>query len=283
MTVAIVTDSGCDFPQDTAEGIAGMIKIVPLLFRFGLEEFLDRSMPMQYFAERIEQTWPKTSAPAPGDFLKAFRESLVDHDRVICITLTSKHTSSYASAMIASQYFPEGQVTVIDSASLSFGQGLQVMEALKVAQAGGNLEEVVARVRDVQRRSSIFIALDTVKYLVMGGRASQLTGMLAGVLQIRPILTLVEGQLTVLDKVRGRAASKLNLLKHAITSFPAELVAVGHWGCAAEALEIASSLAHQTGFLEDAMYSIEVGMVLATHSGPGVLGILVVSQSEALL
>jgi DegV family protein with EDD domain len=280
MTVAIVTDTGCDLPQDTFEEIKNVVTNVPLVFRFGLEEFADKSISMQDFLQRLEQTWPMTSAPSPGDYIQAFRSSLVGHDQVVCITLTSKHSACYSSALLASQYFEGEQVTVVDSTSLSIGQGLQVLVAAKMAQSGASTQEIVAKVKTLQRRSGLFIALDTAKYLVRGGRANQLSGFLAGILQIRPILTLREGQLTLLEKPRGRAGSKQNLLKLATACFPAEFIAVGHVGCEGEARELASALARQTGFSEDEILIVETGMAIATHGGPGTLGILVATKVD---
>jgi DegV family protein with EDD domain len=277
MSVAIVTDTGCDLPH----ALVGSpnIQFVPLLFRFGLEEFLDKTLSMHEFLERVDKVWPTTSAPSPGDYAKAFQACLNEnHEHVLCITLSGKHSVSYASAALACQYFPERRVKVIDSASLSIGQGLQVLAAAKAAQLGASLDEVIAKVKDVQRRSNLFMVLDTVKYLVKGGRANQLSGILAGILQIRPLLTLVEGQLTMLEKPRGRSISKQNLVKRAVACFPAETVTVGHVGCEEEAREIAHAVSQQTGFAVDDIPIVETGMAIATHGGPGTLGILVVSK-----
>lgn len=278
MRVAIVTDTGCDLPQGAADGYA--IQYVPLLYRFGNEEFPDKTMPMQEFLNRVERIWPTTSAPSPGDYIEAFRKALQDHAHALCITLTSKHSASYASAVLASQYFPDGQVTVVDSASLSIGQGLQVLAAAKAAQIGSSLEEIVSRVKALQRRSHLFISLDTVKYLVRGGRASALSGFLAGVLQIRPVLTLVEGQLKLIDKPRGRLASIQSLLKRALAHFPAEFVAAGHVGCQEEAQELVAALSQESGFVEKDISLVETGAAIATHGGPGTLGVVVVSKEE---
>lgn len=276
MSIAIVSDTGCDFPE--ALGAEHDIYFVPLLFRFGLEELLDKSISMLEFLQRMEKNPITTSAPSPGDFIQAFRTCLASHRQVVCITLSSKHSASYASAVLASQDFPDEQVSVIDSASLSIGQGLQVLAASRAAQAGAGLEEIITRIKELQRRCSLFIALDTVKYLVRGGRASQLSGVLAGIFQIRPILTLVNGQLTLLERPRGRAASIRNMLKRAMDCFPAELIMVGHVGCQEEARDMASSLALQTGFPEDEIPVVETGIAIAAHGGPGTLGIVVVSK-----
>jgi fatty acid kinase fatty acid binding subunit len=276
MSVAIVSDSGCDLPAGLEQELH--IDSVPLLFRFGLEEFPDKSMPMAEFFHKVEKVWPTTSAPSPGDYLRAFRRALRDHEQVLCLAITGKHSNSYASARLAGQEFPEEQVLVMDSCSVSIGQGLQAMAAAQAAQQGQSLEQVAARAQAVQSSSHLYISLDTVQYLVRGGRANQVTGFLAGILQIKPVLTLVDGKLALLERPRGRKASKARMFELAVSHFPAEYVAVGHTGCAEEAREFASVLAQQTGYPLEKIPIVETGMAIATHAGPATLGVVVVSQ-----
>jgi len=278
MSVGIVTDSGCDLPPQLESQLA--IKTVPLHFRFGLEDYLDKSMPMKEFLDMFEKTWPTTSGPSVGEYIQAYNESLQDHEQVICIPITGKHSGSYSSAVVASQQFPPGQVIVIDSATLSIGQGYLVQVAVHYDQLGETSERIIARLREIQSRLFVYIVLDTVKYLVKGGRASQMTGILAGILKIRPILTLVDGQLTLVERPRGREASKKRLIELATRHFPAESVTFGHVDCADEARELASVLALQTGFDAQQIPVIEVGMAIATHGGPGTMGIAVVSAQS---
>jgi DegV family protein with EDD domain len=276
MGVKIITDSGYDLsPQLEKELGIGM---VPLMFRFGLQEFMDKSMPMRVFLEKIAQIFPTTSAPSPGDYIRVFKESLQDHDQVVCITISSKHSTSYASAVLASQQFEAGRVTVVDSETLSIAQGLLAMMAARAAQLGENAEKISAMLHDLQRRLHLFITLDTVQYLVKGGRADQITGFLAGLLKIRPILTLVNGQLTLLSKQVGRKASIQKLMDLAVSYLPAEVIMVGHVGCVDEALHLVSSLSLIAGVKLETIPVIETGMALAAHAGPGTLGVLVLTQ-----
>jgi len=101
---------------------------------------------------------------------------------------------------------------------------------------------------------------------------------MAGLLKIRPILTLVDGELTLLEKPRGRKAAKQKLIELAKGCFPADTVGVAHIACEEEAKGLVSEIALQTGFPEEKILLVETGMVLATHGGPGTLGIVVVSE-----
>jgi len=277
--VRIVTDTSCDLPPSLEKELEELgVVIVPFLFRFGLEECEDKTIPMKEFLARAESTWPTTSVPSSGAFAQAFRECMEAGNEVVCITITGNHSATYSSAVLASQEFPSGQVTVVDSKSVSIAQGLMVLAAARAAQEGKSPQAVVETINELKERLHLFITLDTVEYLVKGGRASRLSGVVAGLLKIRPILTLVDGELTLLEKPRGRKAAKQRLIELAKSCFPAETVGVAHIACEQEARELVSELALQTGFSEENILLAETGMVIATHGGPGTLGIVVVSE-----
>ncbi len=279
MGVRIVTDTSCDLPPSLEQELEELgVVIVPFLFRFGLEECEDKSISMKEFLARVESTWPTTSVPSSGAFIQAFRECVEAGDQVVCITITSNHSATYSAAVLASQEFPTGQVTVVDSKTLSLPQGLQVLAAARAAQEGKGSQAVVETVKELQERLHLLITLDTVEYLVKGGRASRLSGIMAGLLKIRPILTVLDGELTLLEKPRGRKTAKQRLIELARDCFPAETVGVAHIACEEEARELVSEIALQTGFPEEKILLTETGMVIATHGGPGTLGIVVVSK-----
>ena len=278
MGVRIVTDTSCDLPPSLEQELQELgVIIVRFIFRFGLEECEDKSIPMEEFLARAESTWPTTSVPSSGAFVQASRQCVEAGHQVVCITITGNHSATYSAAVLASQEFPAGQVTVVDSKTLSIAQGLLVLAAARAAQEGKSSQAVVETIQELQQRLHLFIALDTVEYLVKGGRASRLTGVMAGLLKLRPILTVVDGELTLLEKPRGRKVSKQKLMELAKSRFPAEIVGVAHIACEEEAKELVTEIALQTGFPEEEILLAETGMVIATHGGPGTLGIVVVS------
>ena len=279
MGVRIVTDTSCDLPPSLEQELEELgVVIVRFHFRFGLEECVDKTISMQEFLARAERTWPTTSVPSSGAFAQAFRQCVEAGDEVVCITITGNHSAVYSAAVLASQGFSAGQVTVVDSKTLSLAQGLLVLAAARAAQEGKSSQAVVETINELQQRLHLFITLDTVEYLVKGGRASRLTGVMAGLLRLRPILTVLDGELTLLEKPRGRKASKQKLIELAKGRFPAETVGVAHIACEEEARELVSEIALQTGFPEEEILLAETGMVIATHGGPGTLGIVVVSK-----
>jgi len=275
MSVKVVTDTSCDLPVGVEQEFD--ITVVPLIFIFGDEQFKDKTMSMADFWEKAQTVWPKSAAPSAGDFERAFRTAVDAGHQVICITVTSKLSATYNAAHIASQHFSPDQVAVVDSATLAVGQGHLVLAAARAARAGQSLAEVVQAVEAQRNQQHLYITLDTVQYLVKGGRASKLSGILAGLLKIRPLLSMQDGELALLEKPRGRQVAKQRLLEMALKHFPAERVTIAHVACLDEASELAADLAAQTGFPVESIPIVEVGMALATHGGPGTLGIGVVA------
>lgn len=279
MSVRIVTDTSCDLPPELERESKELgVKVVPFLFHFGLEAHEDKSMSIKEFLARAAMTWPTTAAPSVGAFAQAFRECIEAGDQVVCMTITSKHSATYSSAVLASQQFPAGQVTVVDSRSLSLGQGLLVLAAARAGKEGKSPAQVVEVVRALQQRLHFFIGLDTVEYLVKGGRASRLTGALASVFRIRPILGLMDGELTLVEKPRGKVAAQQKLLQLVVRCFPAEVVGVIHIEAETLAQELAAAIASQTGYPLEKILIVETGLALATHGGPGAVGVVVVSS-----
>ncbi len=275
MSVKIVTDTSCDLPAGLEQAFD--ITAVPLVFLFGDEQFKDKTIPMAEFWEKARAVWPKTSAPSSGDFERAFRQAVDAGHQVVCIAVTSKLSATYNAALIASQRFAPDQVAVVDSATLAISQGHVVLAAAQAARAGLSLADVVYTVEAMRDKLHLYISLDTVQYLVKGGRASKLSGILAELLKIRPLLVVQDGELVLLEKLRGRQNAKQRLLEMALEHFPAERAAIAHVACLDEAQELAATLAAKTGFAVEAIPIIEVGMALATHGGPGTLGIGVVT------
>jgi len=279
MTVRIVTDTSCDLPPEFEGELKALgVKAIPFLFHFGLEGHEDKSMSIKEFLARAAKTWPTTAAPSAGAFMQAFREFVDAGDQVVCITITSKHSATYSSAVLASQQFSPGQVTVVDSLSLSLGQGLLALAAARAGREGKSPEQVVETVKALWQRLHFLIGLESVEYLVKGGRASRLTGALASLLKLRPILSVVDGELTLAEKPRGKEAARQKLLQMALHHFPAETVGLIHIDAEERAQELAAEIAAQTGYPREEMLVVETGMALATHGGPGTVGVVIASK-----
>jgi DegV family protein with EDD domain len=279
MGVRIVTDTSCDLPSDLeAELLAAGTQMIPFLYHFGQEACLDKTISMAEFLERAQQQWPTTAAPSAGAFAKALQRIVEAGHQALCITITGRHSATYHTAALAAEEFEADQVQVVDSRSLSLAQGLLVLAAVRAAQAGATLQEIVSRVEDLKRRICFYFALDTLDYLVKGGRASRLVGILANLLRLRPILTLDDGELTLIEKPRQRSAAKARLIALAQGCLPAQTIGIMHVACASEAAELAEEISRVSGVPLGQIPIAETGTALATHSGPGALGVVVVPR-----
>ena len=166
----------------------------------------------------------------------------------------------------------------MDSHSLSLGEGLVVLAAARAAREGADFDQVVETVRDVRSRVHLFIALESVEYVVKGGRVSKLGGMLATLLKIRPILTLKDGELTMVQKPRSHKAAMEQLVELTAACLPADMLGIGHIACPEWAEELATAFCERTGYPREQIILTETGAIIAAHGGPGVLGIGCVSK-----
>jgi DegV family protein with EDD domain len=271
MTVKIVTDSAADLSPETAA--AHDIRVVPLSIRFGDEEFTDGiELTSEQFYERMAtfDGMPATAAPAPGAFEAAIREAGADGDPVVVINISSALSATMASAENAARAIGDDiDVRVVDSKSITAGQGMKCLAAAELAAAGGSADDIVALVEDLRERTTIYGALNTLDNLKKGGRIGGAQALLGSVLSIKPIVDISTGSVTEAGKVRTRRKS-LIWLRDKIFELPD-----------IERLALCSGMADDTEELIELMaprYPREqlevwtIGPVIGAHGGPGILG-----------
>lgn len=193
--IKVVADSTSNIPDDLAKELD--IRLVPYCIQFGNETFYeDGSLTREEFHRRIaEGVFPKTSQPPIGKFVEIFQDAAKDAAGIICVTLTAAHSGGYAAAMAARDMMPDVLIKVIDSKAISMGSGFLAVAAARAAQLGKNMAEIVSMVEGIRERLCHAIALDTLKYLQMGGRVSAFQTILASMLNIKPILYVKDGVL----------------------------------------------------------------------------------------
>lgn len=280
--IRIVTDNSCDLPEDVAK--QHDITVVPLIVRFGDETFLDVDLPKPEFWRRAERDYPSTSGASLGYFMSAFQRLVSEGHHVLCLTLTSKHSSVYASAWTAAREFP-GKVTVCDSESISYGLAWQVIAAAEAAAKGLPLEQILKIVADVRSRLKIALVLDTLAFVRRGGRADAFISIVdkaARALNIKPIITFTNGEmkLTTLNRTWERGVKRI--LREFSEHAPFEAFAVGHTFRLERAQEFAGEIARETGLALDSIAVFEPGAAIASHAGPGLLagvGLMKVQES----
>jgi DegV family protein with EDD domain len=202
--IAIITDTDSSLPFDLAK--KHNIVQVPILIQFGAESFRDAyDINNDALFTRIDREGklPTTAAPSPGQFVEAFKQAFDSGaDAVLCLNISSEMSATYASARQAAEMIPGKRIEVLDTRSLAMGQGYMVLAAVEAVANGASIEEAIAVTEDVRSRTHLFGALATLRYIAMSGRVSHLAAGMAGLLDIKPVLTIQNGKLELLEKIR---------------------------------------------------------------------------------
>lgn len=280
MTVKIVTDSLSDITSDIAQGLG--ITVVPLTVFFAKEAFLDRvTITTDEFYHRLihGNVWPTTTQPPPGDFVNVYNKLADETDEILVITLSSKISGTYGSALNAKGLVEKKcRIEVIDSQTVAMGLGLIVISAAKVAQTGANLDELADLVRRALPRSHITIYFDTLKYLAKGGRIGKAQGLLGAMLSVKPILTMKDGEIHPLTRLRSQAAG-MDYLYNSVTNFPhIEALAVEHTTLPDEADRLVERLS--SVFPKERIYRSTVSPVLGVYAGPNAIAVTVLEAEK---
>ena len=280
MSVRIVSDTACDLPAELVDDLG--VLLVPLHIRFGTTELLDRQeLSVKDFWARCagSEQLPETAAPSPGAFSLAF-ETLAAQgaDGVVCITLSSKLSATHEAAAQAARAFEKGiPVEVVDSYSVTLGEGLVVLAAAEVAAAGASIGEVVAAAASARDRLAVFGAIDTLENLRKGGRIGGAAAALGTVLSIKPVIQVRDGVVEQESRQRTRAKSLKYLVDKVRSAGPLERFAVMN----ADATDFAGflELVQDVGSEHPRLVG-DIGPVIGTHAGPGAIGLAWVREPE---
>lgn len=274
--IAIVTDTDASLPLDLAGQYA--ISQVPIIVLFGEENYRDvYDITCSTVFARIDREGkvPTTSAPSPGQFFEAFQAAFDGGaESVLCLTVSSAVSATYAAAVSARDMYPDRQIQVVDTRSLSFGQGLVVLAAAEALAAGAGMDEAIAAALDTGQRTHLFAALPTLKYLAMSGRVGHLVAGVAGLLDVKPILTIRDGKLDLLERVRTQKKSwarVVELCVEAVGNRAIERMVILHITAPQEAQQFQSMLCAELD-CPAGMLLGELNPGLAIHAGAGLVG-----------
>ena len=274
--IQITSDSTCDLGELAPKH---GIRLMPLKVILDTETFKDGVdiAPADIFAF-VEKTGmlPKTSAPGIEDFRELFSLLTANGDEVIHFTISSKASASYSCALAASREF-DGKVRVVDSLALSSGQGLLVMKAVDLRDAGKSAAEIEETVNALRARVNTSFVPDRLEYLYKGGRCSKMEMYGANILKIHPMIDMKDGQLGVKKKYRGKMTvcikSYIEELKAAYPVYDKTRCFITHSSADAELVELAREMV-QSEFDFDEVVETVAGSVITRHCGRNTLGVL---------
>ncbi len=274
MSVRIIVDSSADLTSEIRERLT----VIPMVISFGDEEFVDGvTINHKEFYEKLTttDTVPTTSQVTPGTYEQYFDEVETAGDSAVVITLASKLSGTYQSAMIAVGDYEN--IYIVDGESATIGTGILAELALKLADEGKSAKEIAETLETEKKNVLILAMVDTLEYLKRGGRVSKTVAFAGGLLNIKPIISVNDGEINILGKARG--------IKQAMSLLVGEIeksggincdrpFLFGYTGNSAEAL--GDFIAECDGVLPSEIQtpqSTVVGSVIGTHAGPGAITI----------
>lgn len=274
MKTRIIVDSTADLMPE----VKARVSVVPLTVHFGDEEFIDGvTIDHKTFYEKLMETdvHPTTSQATPAGFMEAYEKVKQAGESAVVITLSSKLSGTYQSAVIAAGDYEN--IYVVDSGSAAIGGGILVELALRLLDEGLHAQEIAARLEAEKGKIRIVALVDTLEYLKKGGRISKTVAFAGAVLNIKPVLAVTDGEIQLLGKARGSKMGN-NLLVQEIEKAGgvdfSKPVLMGYTGLSDALLlkYIEDSRRLWEGGLEQVRYTT-IGSVIGTHAGPGAIAV----------
>ena len=280
MAIRITSDSTCDLGALVEQRNIG---ILPLGVNLDADSYLDgvNITPQDIFKFVAEtKMLPKTSAPSIGDYEEFFEEQLKNYDEVIHFNISAKCSGSHNAAVHAAESF-KGKVRVVDSMALSSGQGLLVMKAADLRDAGKSASEIIEEINSLRCLVNTSFVPDSLDYLHKGGRVSGTVNVAAAVLKIHPLIYMKDGALLPGKKYTGKMSMCLKRyvadLKEMYPQYDTTRCFVTHSCADEELVQLAKDLVKEN-FQFDEVLETVAGSIVTSHCGRNTLGVLFITK-----
>ncbi len=276
MSIALITDSSADVPKDLVE--KHKITVVPLTILFGHEQFKDDgkeiTLPDFYEKVRTRPVMPRTTQPSPGDFLKVYNELLKDHDTIIGIYISKKMSGTIDSAELAKKELPDKDITIVNSELVHMPCAALVLKAAEMIAEGKTKDEILSGVEEFKNKIKVLFVPSTLEFLKKGGRIGRAKGLLASLLEIKPILTLNFGEVSPYKNTRRWAQAKselISLMKEMTTDPSSATILVSDSDWKEEGDNFADRIKEEIN--PKSIIRGQIGCVVGSHIGPGALAV----------
>jgi len=279
--IKLFSDSTCDLPKELLDKLN--ISIIPLYVVFGDETFKDgEDINVEELYKKVDElnTLPKTSAPSPIDFYNAFKPYIDKGDSIIYIGLSSELSSTILNAKITKEEFQDADITIIDSKNLSAGIGLLLLKANDLIESGMDKENIIEDIKKLVPKVKTSFIVDDFDFLHKGGRCSNIQSLMGGLLKIKPILKVNEGNIILGQKPRGKKRKAIDLTLQNIyknkDSIDLDRIIIGESMSIEDSLYIKKQLERNMNFKE--ILLIEAGCVISSHCGKNTTGIYYIEK-----
>jgi len=292
----IVSDGSCDLPAELAE--KKNITIVPFYVSFDDEHYLKENVDIgirDFYQQMVDRkgVYPKSSMPSAQDYEEVFKAFAEAGTPVICICITTKFSGSMQSAVNARQAlledYPNAEITIIDATVNTVLQGLYVLEAVRLRDAGVSYGDAAARLEEIKGTGRIFFTVGNMEYLKHGGRIGKVGALAGSVLDIRPVITLKKGEIFPSGIGRGRKRSTakatdllVTYLKKSRLGIDCYSIVIGYGYDIEEGKEYRASVVRELqdqGFDVKEIPTCQIGATIGVHTGPYPLGIGVIEKA----
>lgn len=297
MLYQIISDSSCDLPNDLIQ--KNHLKVVPFYVSFDDTNYLKENLDIgvrDFYQKMVDnpKVFPKSSLPSVQDYIECFTPYVKNGIPILCICITTKFSGSYNAASTARdillEQYKDAKIHVLDSTINTVLQGLFVLEACKMQQAGKSFDEVITRLDEIKSSGRILFTIANIDYLKHGGRIGKLAGLAASTLGIKPLIVLKEGEIFTNGITRSRKKALGNLIDQTKEHFsnlkesPDDYsIAVGYGYDYEEACafrdELLASLKTYSNITELPIY--QIGSTIGVHTGPHPLGLGLIKRWDA--